>query len=57
MKQGKDETEQPGKDVAQKFEDLTDNEKIDIVARRILERHRDAFVALAKEEPHETEET
>lgn len=28
--------------------DLTDNEKIDVVARRVLERHRKAFEELAK---------
>lgn len=30
------------------FEGLTDDEKIDIVARRILERNREAFLELAK---------
>ena len=28
--------------------DLTDEEKIDVVARRVLERHRKAFEELAK---------
>lgn len=28
--------------------DLTDDEKIDIVAKRVLEKHRAAFEALAK---------
>lgn len=28
--------------------ELTDNEKIDVVARRVLERHRKAFEELAK---------
>ena len=28
--------------------DLTDDEKIDVVARRILQRHRKAFEELAK---------
>lgn len=28
--------------------DLTDNEKIDIVAKRILERYKSAFLELAK---------
>ena len=30
------------------LDDLTDNEKIDIVARRILERYKKAFIELAK---------
>lgn len=30
------------------FDSLTDDEKIDIVARRILERNKEAFLELAK---------
>jgi len=40
---------QDGQDnLEQETRDLTDDEKIDIVARRILEEYREAFLELAK---------
>ena len=40
---------QDGQDnLEQETRDLTDDEKIDIVARRILEEYREAFLGLAK---------
>ena len=41
--------DQDGQDnLEQETRDLTDDEKIDIVARRILEEYREAFLELAK---------
>ena len=34
---------------AREFENLSDDEKIDIVAKEILEKYHDAFEKLAKE--------